>query len=72
MIFAGSVVLVVIGLILRFATHLHVGGVDLRTAGLILIVAGVVGLVVATAQWAVWSRSSRHSAVVGSRRDSDC
>jgi amino acid permease len=64
MTFAGSIFLIVVGAILRFATHLHVKGLDLRTIGLILIIAGVVGLIVATWQWAVWSRRSRQSEVL--------
>jgi uncharacterized membrane protein YbhN (UPF0104 family) len=64
MTFAGSIFLIVVGAILRFATHLHVKGLDLRTIGLILIIAGVVGLIIAIWQWAVWSRRPRHSEVL--------
>ena len=64
MTFAGSIFLIVVGAILRFATHLHVKGLDLRTIGLILIIAGVVGLLIAIWQWAVWSRRSRQSEVL--------
>jgi uncharacterized membrane protein YidH (DUF202 family) len=70
MTFAGSIFLIVVGAILRFATHLHVKGLDLRTIGLILIIAGVVGLVIAALQWTVWARRSRRSeVVVDDRRD---
>jgi uncharacterized membrane protein YidH (DUF202 family) len=61
MTFAGSILLIAVGAILRFATHLHVKGFDLRTIGLILMIAGVVGLVLAIWQWAVWSRRSRQT-----------
>jgi hypothetical protein len=72
MTFAGSIFLIVVGAILRFATHLHVKGFDLRTIGLILIIAGAVGLVIATWQWAVWARRSRRAeVVVDDRRDVD-
>lgn len=64
MTFAGSIFLIAVGAILRFATHLHVKGLDLRTIGLILMIAGVVGLVIAIWQWAVWSRRSRQSEVL--------
>jgi amino acid permease len=64
MTFAGSIFLIVVGAILRFATHLHVKGLDLRTIGLILMIAGVVGLLIATWQWAVWSRRSREAEVL--------
>jgi hypothetical protein len=72
MTFAGSIFLIVVGAILRFATHFHVKGLDLRTIGLILIIAGVVGLVIAIWQWAVWSlRSRRSGVVVDDRRGTD-
>jgi uncharacterized membrane protein YbhN (UPF0104 family) len=72
MTFAGSIFLIALGAILRFATHLHVKGLDLRTIGLILMIAGVVGLIVAIWQWAVWSRRSRQSEVlVDDRRVAD-
>ncbi len=72
MTFAGSIFLIVVGAILRFATHLHVKGLDLRTIGLILIIAGVVGLIIAIWQWSVWSRRSRQSeVVVDDRREVD-
>ncbi len=72
MTFAGSIFLIALGAILRFATHLHVKGLDLRTIGLILMIAGVVGLLIAIWQWAVWSRRSRQSEVlVDDRRVGD-
>lgn len=51
MTFAGSIFLIAVGAILRFATHFHVKGLDLKTIGLILMIAGVVGLVIAIWQW---------------------
>ncbi|MBS1861197.1 MAG: hypothetical protein JSS68_05730 [Actinobacteria bacterium] len=64
MTFAGSIFLIAIGAILRYATHFHVSGVDLRTVGLILMIAGAVGLLIAIWQWAVWSRRSRRDEVL--------
>jgi hypothetical protein len=64
MTFAASIFLIAIGAILRFATHIHVKGLDLRTIGLILMIAGVVGLLIAIWQWAVWSKRSRQREVV--------
>lgn len=68
MTFAGSIFLIVVGAILRFATHLHVKGLDLRTIGLILIIAGVVGLIIAIWQWTVLSRRTRRDAVLVEER----
>jgi uncharacterized membrane protein YidH (DUF202 family) len=64
MTFAGSIFLIALGAILRFATHLHVKGLDLKTIGLILMIVGVVGLLIAIWQWAVWSRRSRQAEVL--------
>ena len=64
MTFAGGIFLIAVGAILRFATHFHVKGLDLKTIGLILMIAGVVGLVIAIWQWAVWSRRSRQTEVL--------
>jgi hypothetical protein len=72
MTFAGSIFLIAVGAILRFATHFHIKGLDVRTIGLILMIAGVIGLLVAIWQWAVWSRRSRQSEVlVDDRRVAD-
>jgi uncharacterized membrane protein YbhN (UPF0104 family) len=68
MTFAGSILLIVVGAILRFATHIHVKGLDLQTIGLILIIAGAVGLIIAIWQWAVWSRRSRRDEVLVDER----
>jgi membrane protein YdbS with pleckstrin-like domain len=68
--FGGSILLIVVGAILRFAVHVHTKGFNLHTVGLILMIAGVVGLLIAIWQWAVWSRRSRQQEVlVDDRRD---
>lgn len=64
MTFAASLFLIAVGAILRFATHLHVSGINLRTVGVILIIIGVIGFLIALWQWATWNRRSRQSEVV--------
>jgi cytochrome c oxidase subunit IV len=64
MTFGGSIFLIAVGAILRFATHFHVKGLDLRTVGVILMIAGAIGLAVAIWQWAAWSRRSRQTEVL--------
>lgn len=64
MTFAGSILLIVVGAILRFAVHVHTKGFNLHTVGVILMIAGIVGLLIATWQWAVWSRRSRRQEVL--------
>jgi amino acid permease len=72
MTFAGSIFLIAAGAILRFATHLHVKGLDLRTVGLILMIAGAVGLLIAIWQWATLTRrNGREQVVVDDRRAVD-
>jgi hypothetical protein len=59
MTFAASIFLIAIGAILRYAVHLKVAGVDEHTIGLILMIAGVLGLVVATFQQLSWNSAAR-------------
>jgi hypothetical protein len=50
----------------------HTKGFNLHTVGLILMIAGVVGLIIAIWQWAIWSRRSRQQEVlVDDRRHED-
>jgi hypothetical protein len=56
---AGSILLVTVGAILYFATNLRVAHISLDTVGLILMIAGVVGLVLGFVQQGIWSRRSR-------------
>jgi len=50
MTFAAAIFLIAVGAILRYATNLHVEGVNIDTVGLILMVAGAVGFVLALFQ----------------------
>jgi hypothetical protein len=50
MTFGAALLLIAAGAILRYATHLHIGGIDEHLIGLILIVVGVIGLAVAAFQ----------------------
>jgi hypothetical protein len=51
----GSLLLIAIGAILRFAVTAHVSGVNLPVVGDVLMVVGVVGFVVA----AIWLATAR-------------
>ena len=59
MTFAGAIFLIVVGAILRWGVNLHIKHVNEHVIGLILIVAGLVGLVVALFQTLVWARRTR-------------
>jgi Flp pilus assembly protein protease CpaA len=41
-----SLLLIIVGAVLRYAVTAHVSGIDLQTAGSIVIVVGIVGLVI--------------------------
>lgn len=55
MTIAAAIFLIAVGAILRYATNIHVQGVSIDTVGLILMIAGVVGLVLSFFQEAIWS-----------------
>jgi hypothetical protein len=69
MTIGGSIALIAIGAILYFATNLHVSHVKIDTVGLILMIAGAVGLVLGLIQQAMWSRRARRDVLVEERRD---
>lgn len=56
MTIAGSIFLIAVGAILRFATNVHVAHVSLHTVGLILMIAGVAGLILGFVQQRMWAR----------------
>jgi hypothetical protein len=61
----GSIFLVAVGAILRYAVTDTISGVDLATIGLILMIAGIVGLVIGLFMYA----SARRTAYVPPERD---
>jgi hypothetical protein len=52
----GSIFLIAVGAILKFATNWHLAHVNLDTVGIILMIAGAVGLILGFAQQAMASR----------------
>jgi Domain of unknown function (DUF6458) len=70
MTIAGSIFLIAAGAILRFALNVRVEGVSLDTVGLILMLAGLAGLILGFVQYALWTRRTRRGeVVVDDRRD---
>lgn len=67
MTIGGSIFLIAVGAILYFATNLHVAHVSIDTVGLILMLAGLAGLILGLVQQAMWSRRSRREVVVDDR-----
>jgi hypothetical protein len=46
MTIGGSIFLIAVGAILRYAVDVTVSGIEIQTIGLILMIAGVVGLII--------------------------
>jgi hypothetical protein len=68
MTIAAAIFLIAVGAILRYATNIHVEGVSVDTVGLILMIAGVAGLILSFFQDALWSdRRRRREALVDDR-----
>jgi hypothetical protein len=59
MTYGGSIALIVIGAILRFAISYSPAGIDLQLVGVILMIAGVLGLIVSL----VWMFGRRRRVV---------
>ena len=55
MTIGGSLVLIAIGAILKYAVTAHISGVDIGTVGVVLMVVGVVGLIISI----VWLLNQR-------------
>jgi hypothetical protein len=65
MTIGASLLLIAVGAILRYATNLNVKGVEIDTVGLILMIVGIVGFIIAVIYEAVavkersrWYRTS--------------
>jgi cytochrome c oxidase subunit IV len=59
MTIGAGIFLIAVGAILKFATNFHIQGVYVDTIGVILMIAGAVGLLIGLFQEIVWSRRAR-------------
>ncbi len=55
----GSLTLIAVGAVLRWAVTAHVNGFNLQTAGLVLLIVGVIGLLFALLYTFAWSSPRR-------------
>jgi hypothetical protein len=70
MTIAAAIFLIAVGAILKFATNFHVQGVSVDTVGVILMIAGAVGLLLSFFQEAIWSdRARRREVAAVEQRD---
>jgi hypothetical protein len=63
MTYAAAIFLIVAGAIIRYGLNLQIAGVNEHVIGLILIIAGVIGLIVATIQQISWTAAARRRSV---------
>jgi hypothetical protein len=59
MTIGSAIVLIAIGAILKWAVTAHVNGINLQTAGTVLFVVGIVGLILAVAYTFWWADRTR-------------
>jgi len=59
MTIGAGIFLIAVGAILKFATNWHVSGLSIDTVGVILMIAGAVGLILGLWQELIWSRRRR-------------
>jgi uncharacterized protein DUF6458 len=58
-----SIFLIAVGAILKFAVTATVAGIDIQTAGVILMVVGAIGLVISLMEQLIWADRRRTRAV---------
>lgn len=54
-----SILLIAVGAILRYAVNVHSSTINIATVGLILIIAGILGLVLSLLYTAFWADRTR-------------
>ncbi|MDX6637063.1 MAG: hypothetical protein QOJ01_574 [Solirubrobacterales bacterium] len=59
MTYGAAIFLIAAGAIIRYALNLRIAGVNEHVIGLILIIAGIIGLIVATIQQISWTAAAR-------------
>ena len=54
-----SILLIAVGAILRYAVNVHSSTINIETVGLILIIAGILGLILSLLYMAFWADRTR-------------
>ena len=62
MTLGAAIVLIAIGAVLKWAVTAHVNGFDIQTAGTVVFIVGLVGLVLSIMYEFMWSRDARYRA----------
>jgi Zn-dependent protease with chaperone function len=69
MTIGSSILLIAIGAILKYAVTAHVSGINIQTAGTVLLILGIVGLILSVLYTFLWSRSRTTEPRVRDERD---
>ncbi len=56
MTIGAAIVLIAIGAVMKWAVTAHVSGFDIQTAGTVVLIVGILGLVLAILYTFIWSR----------------
>ena len=59
MTIGGSLALIALGAVLRWAVTAHINGFDLQTAGLVLLIVGIIGLLFSLLYTFMWASRRR-------------
>jgi hypothetical protein len=59
-----SIFLIAVGAVLKYAVTASVSGIDLNTVGVILMIAGIVGLLLSLLWMTIWADRTRGRGVV--------
>jgi hypothetical protein len=54
-----SIVLIAVGAVLRYAVNVHSSAINIATVGLILMIAGIIGLILSLLYMALWADRTR-------------
>ena len=66
-----SIFLIALGAVLKYAVTATVAGINIQTAGLILMIVGAIGLIISLFFMTAWSDRRRRDGVVEERRYRD-
>ncbi|HEY2161026.1 MAG TPA: hypothetical protein VGH24_06940 [Solirubrobacteraceae bacterium] len=56
MTIGAAIVLIAVGAVMKWAVTAHVSGFDIQTAGTVILIVGILGLVLAILYTFIWSR----------------
>jgi hypothetical protein len=60
MTIGAAIVLIAVGAVMKWAVTAHVNGFDIQTAGTVILIVGLLGLVLAILYTFIWSRRTAY------------